>query len=218
MLQQAEEDHQHWGSGITGGNGGWGSTKAATDDRGFSLEGGALRNGGFVDPLMVSSGFGADLTSNLLRLPVQQNSLSVPFSWQSLLSGQANARWQLDNTSFPGFATESRVDHAKSLNVFALGEENVRRDGEHESTSGDGEGGPAKEDWANNVKSAKGNWRIPGGMCLLWIFSTSRIKPEIILPSLICINRNICSHDFCGFCLGTLDFCVLSILGSMKLS
>lgn len=199
MLQQGEEDHQHWGSGNSGGNGGWGSTKAATDERGFSLEGGALRNGGFVDPLMVSSGFGADLTSDLFRHTVQQNSLSVPFSWQSLLSGQANARWQPDNTSFPGFATESRVDHAKSLNVFALGEENVRRGGEDESTSGDGEGGPAKEDWANNVKSAKGNWRKPGGMRLLWIFSPSRIEPEIILPSLICINRNILQSRFLGF-------------------
>lgn len=190
MLQQAEEDHQHWGSGNTG-NGVWGSTKAAsTDERGFSVDGrnggeAPAYRGGFVDPLMVSSGFGTDFTSDLFRQPVQQNSLSAPFSWQSLLSGQANARWQPDNTSFPGFATEPRVDHAKSLNVFALGEENVRRDGENDSTSG--EGGLVKEEWTNNVKSDKENWRKSGGIRLLRIFSISRIKPEITLPSLICI-------------------------------
>jgi len=88
--------------------------------------------------------------------------------------GQASSRWQPD-TSFPGFATEPRVEQAKSLNVYALGEENARRGGQnelglaHESSAGDGvisEGEPdrVKEEWTNNVNSVKENWRKFGGI------------------------------------------------------
>lgn len=208
MLQQAEED-QHWG-----GNGnGWASHGSqrlkATEGSSFvqEVDGAALRSGGggeggyrggFVHPLTVSSGncsdFGADLTllspSDLFipspRQPLLQNS-SSPFSWQSLLGGgQASARWRPD-TSLPGFTTfggEPRVEQAKSLNAYALGEKNVRRGGgdggqnelclAHESSAGDGvisEGeadrfGEVKEEWTNNVNSEKENWRKFGGMSL----------------------------------------------------
>lgn len=210
MLQQAEPEDQRWGANV--GNG-WGLShgsqrlKAQEESGGFVQEpdGGLLRSGGdggggyrggFVEPLSVSrgvnsSGFGADLTlfspSDLFSPspthPLHQNS-SSPFSWQSLLGGQASARWPPDSSlsEFATFGAEPRVEQAKSLNAYAvLGEESVRRGGDggqnelrrlaHQSSAGDGEirggdagrSGEVKEEWTNNVNSEKENWRKFGG-------------------------------------------------------
>lgn len=210
MLQQAEEDHRHWESGND--SNGWGSSqrlKATTEGSSFEVDEGAVRSGGgggyrggFVDPLTVSNGncngFGGDLTlfspsdvfSPSPRQPLQQqNSSSSPFSWQSLLGGQASARWQPD-AGFPGL----RVEQAKSLHDYALGEENVRRGGQNElrvthksSVVTEEEADRGKEEWTKNVNSAKENWRKFGGMnhssCVSFImkFSISGITLEVYI-------------------------------------